>query len=99
MDPSRIANITILKDAAATGSLRFSCCQWSGYYHDRSPETGKVKYILRSDGGEVTMPDLSAYNLMNAKEKLETEVLAGAFEPYQSDVAITLEKKIQCKTQ
>ena len=29
----------------------------------------------------LSMPDLSSYNLMNAREKLEFELLAGRYEP------------------
>ena len=96
MDPSRIANITILKDAAATALYGSRAANGVVIITTVAPKPGKLN-ISYGLTGEVTMPDLSAYNLMNAKEKLETEVLAGAFEPYQSDVAITLEKRYNAK--
>ena len=85
MDPSRIANITILKDAAATALYGSRAANGVVIITTVAPKPGKLN-ISYGLTGEVTMPDLSAYNLMNAKEKLETEVLAGAFEPYQSGI-------------
>lgn len=84
MDPSRIANITILKDAAATALYGSRAANGVVIITTVAPKPGKmnIQYGLT---GEITMPDLSAYNLMNAKEKLETERLAGAFDPYPSD--------------
>ncbi|MEY8591278.1 SusC/RagA family TonB-linked outer membrane protein [Butyricimonas hominis] len=92
MDPSRIANITILKDAAATALYGSRAANGVVIITTVAPKPGKmnIQYGLT---GEITMPDLSAYNLMNAKEKLETERLAGAFEPYSSDPSESLELK------
>lgn len=100
MDPARIANITILKDAAATALYGSRAANGVVIITTVAPKPGKLN-ISYSLTGEVTMPDLSAYNLMNAKEKLETERLAGAFEPYegpyQYDIDLELEKRYQAK--
>ena len=95
LDPSEVESITVLRDASAAiyGSR---AANGAVIITTVAPKPGKLN-ISYGLTGEVTMPDLSAYNLMNAKEKLETEVLAGAFEPYQSDVAITLEKRYNAK--
>lgn len=83
MDPSRIANITILKDAAATALYGSRAANGVIIITTVAPRPGKlnVSYGLT---GEITMPDLSAYNLMNAKEKLETERLAGIYDVQDS---------------
>ena len=42
----------------------------------RAPEAGKFR-VQYSGVLSAELPDLSSYNLMNAREKLETERLAG----------------------
>ena len=79
MDPSRIANITILKDAAATALYGSRAANGVVVITTVAPKPGKLN-ISYGLTGEVTMPDLSAYNLMNAKEKLEVEKLAGIYD-------------------
>ena len=44
------------------------------------PEAGKLQ-VSYTGNMNLSMPDLSSYNLMNAREKLEFERLAGRFEP------------------
>ena len=79
MDPARIANITILKDAAATALYGSHAANGVVIITTVAPKPGKlnVSYGLI---GEITMPDLSSYNLMDAKEKLEAESLAGVYD-------------------
>ena len=79
MDPARIANITILKDAAATALYGSRAANGVVIITTVAPKPGKlnVSYGLI---GEITMPDLSSYNLMDAKEKLEAESLAGVYD-------------------
>lgn len=81
MDPSRIANITILKDAAATALYGSRAANGVVVITTVAPKPGKlnINYGLT---GEITMPDLSSYNLMNATEKLEAERLAGMYGEY-----------------
>ena len=79
MDPARIANITILKDAADTALYGSRAANGVVIITTVAPNPGKlnVSYGLI---GEITMPDLSAYNLMDAKEKQEAESLAGVYD-------------------
>lgn len=91
MDPARIANITILKDAAATALYGSRAANGVVIITTVAPKPGKLN-ISYGLTGEITMPDLSAYNLMNAKEKLETERLAGMYESDDFDFALDLEK-------
>jgi len=77
-DPNRIASLTILKDAAATAIYGSRAANGVIVIETIAPETGKVK-INYNFVGTLTAPDLSDYNLMNAREKLEAEVLSGAF--------------------
>mgnify|MGYP007059858438 CR=1 FL=1 len=44
-----------------------------------TPKPGKIN-VSYSLTGEVEMPDLSDYNLLNAADKLEAERISGCFE-------------------
>lgn len=85
MDPSRIESITILKDAAATAMYGSRAANGVIVITTVTPKPGKLN-VSYSLNGEVEMPDLSDYNLMNAKEKLEAEVWADCFtNPYNTN--------------
>lgn len=90
MDPSRIASITILKDAAATAMYGSRAANGVVIITTVTPKPGKIN-INYNFTGTLEFPDLTDYNLMNAREKLETEVAAGLFkadpksESYVSD--------------
>lgn len=79
MDPNRVENITILKDAAATAMYGSRAANGVVVITTRSPKSGEVT-ISYSLTGTVSMPDLSDYNLSNAREKLEIERLSGLYD-------------------
>ena len=78
MDPNRIETMTILKDAAATALYGSRAANGVVVITTVAPKEGEVQ-ISYTMVGSVTMPDLTDYNLMHAKEKLEAEVEAGVF--------------------
>lgn len=78
MDPTRIHSLTLLKDAAATALYGSRAANGVVVIESRAPEPGKLR-ISYNFTGSVEMPDLSAYNLMNAREKLQAEVDAGYY--------------------
>jgi len=78
MDPNRIKSITILKDAAATAIYGSRASNGVVVLESVTPQIGKLM-VSYNFTGSVTAPDLSDYNLMNASEKLQTEVLAGIY--------------------
>lgn len=78
MDPNRIENITILKDAAATAIYGSRAANGVVVVTTVAPKAGQVT-VNYNMTGTVTMPDLRDYNLMNAREKLMTEKAAGLF--------------------
>jgi TonB-linked SusC/RagA family outer membrane protein len=78
MDPNRIKSITILKDAAATAIYGSRASNGVIVVESVTPKLGKLM-VSYNFTGSVTAPDLSDYNLMNASEKLQTEVLAGLY--------------------
>ncbi len=78
MDPNRIASITILKDAAATAMYGSRAANGVVIITTVTPKDGKIN-VNYNFTGTLEFPDLSDYNMMNAREKLETEVAAGMF--------------------
>ena len=86
MDPSRIESITILKDAADTAMYGSRAANGVVIITTVTPKQGKVN-IDYNFTGTLEYPDLTDYNLMNAREKLETEVAAGMFTAKPEDGA------------
>ncbi len=84
MDPSRIHKVSILKDAAATALYGSRAGNGVIVIETRAPQPGKLNIEYKFTGTLET-PDLSGYNLMNAREKLQAEVDAGfySFNPDQ----------------
>lgn len=78
MDPSRIESITILKDAAATAMYGSRAANGVIIITTVTPKPGKIN-VSYNFTGTLEYPDLTDYNLMNAREKLETEAAAGLF--------------------
>ncbi len=78
MDVNRIHSITLLKDAAATALYGSRAANGVIVIESRAPEAGKLR-ITYNLTGSVETPDLSAYNLMDAREKLAAEVNAGYY--------------------
>ena len=79
MDPNRIASITILKDAAATAMYGSRASNGVIVVETVTPELGKLQ-VAYSFNASLTVPDLSDYNLMNAEEKLQAELLSGLYD-------------------
>ena len=79
MDPNRVETITILKDAAATAMYGSRAANGVIVITTRAPKPGEVT-ISYNFTGTLSMPDLSDYNLANAREKLEIEKLAGLYD-------------------
>lgn len=79
LDPSRIHSISILKDAAATAFYGSRAANGVIVIELRAPEAGRLRATYNGTV-QLEIPDLSSYNLMNAREKLEAERLSGAFD-------------------
>ena len=77
LDMNSIHSINILKDAAATAMYGSRAANGVIVIERRAPEAGKFR-VQYSGVLSAELPDLSSYNLMNAREKLETERLAEA---------------------
>ena len=80
LDINRVASITILKDAASTAIYGSKAANGVIVVETVKPEAGKLQ-VSYTGNMNLSIPDLSSYNLMNAREKLEFERLAGRYEP------------------
>jgi TonB-linked SusC/RagA family outer membrane protein len=76
-----IASITILKDASATAIYGSRGANGVIVIATRSPQAGKLRVFVQG-GVNVEIPDLSSYNLLNAREKLEVERMSGLYDSY-----------------
>ena len=88
----RIASVTILKDAASTAIYGAKAANGVIVVETKVPEAGKIR-LTYNGSFDVSFADLSAYNLMNAAEKLEFERLAGNF----SSNVVTHEEELQMR--
>ena len=75
ISPEEIENITILKDAASTSLYGSRAANGVVVITTVAPQMGKLN-VSYNFTGDVTVPDLSDYNLMKAREKPEFEKLA-----------------------
>ena len=74
----RIQSITILKDAASTAIYGSKAANGVVVVETKKPEPGKLRFNYNGNF-TVEWADLSDYNLMNSKEKLQYELLAGEY--------------------
>lgn len=86
LDMNSIHSINILKDAAATAMYGSRAANGVIVVERRAPEAGKFR-VQYSRVLSAELPDLSSYNLMNAREKLETERLAGLYDSNTPEIA------------
>lgn len=74
-----IESITILKDASATAIYGSRGANGVIVIETKKPEAGKLK-VTALLGLSLEIPDLTSYDLLNAKEKLELERIVGLYE-------------------
>ena len=79
LDMNRIQSVTILKDAAAKAIYGSKAANGVVVIETKRPVGGEFRVNYKGSL-DVTMPDLSSYNLANALEKLEIERIAGIYE-------------------
>lgn len=77
-DMERVESITILKDAASTAIYGSKAANGVVVIETKQPLPGQLRVSYNSNL-TVSMADFSSYNLMNSKEKLEFELLAGRY--------------------
>ena len=88
---SRVASITILKDAASTAIYGSKASNGVVVVETIRPKSGKLN-LAYSGNANVSWADLSSYNLMDASEKLRFENLVGRYDA-SNDVVKDVELK------
>lgn len=78
LDINRVASITILKDAASTAIYGSKAANGVVVVETVKPQAGQLM-VSYNGNANITMPDLSSYNMMNSREKLEFERLTGKY--------------------
>lgn len=78
LDISRVASITLLKDASSTALYGARAANGVVVVETLMPTPGKMHLTLSTDF-RFEAPDLSAYNMMNAEENLFFQKEAGVF--------------------
>lgn len=78
LDINRIESITLLKDAASTAIYGSKGANGVVVVETIKPKAGEVM-INYSGDAQVAWADLSVYDMMNAEEKLQFELLAGRY--------------------
>ena len=79
LDIERIETYTILKDDAATAMYGSRAANGVVVITTKPLPAGRLN-VTYSGNFTINAPDLSSYNLMNAREKLEAERLAGYYD-------------------
>lgn len=83
-----IESINILKDAAATAIYGSKGANGVIVIITKQPEPGKLR-VNAEVGIDLEVPDLTSYDLLNAREKLDLEYSLGLYDSDQSNVDLT----------
>lgn len=86
LDITRIESVTILKDASAKAVYGSKAGNGVVVIQTVRPKSGEIR-ITYNGSLAIEAPDLSGYNLMNAKEKYQWEVEHDKFTNWQSMVS------------
>ncbi len=78
LDINRIAKVDILKDAAATSIYGSRAANGVIVIETIRPKEGKLRFTYMGNIS-VEAPDLSSYNLLNAREKFDLENVVNAY--------------------
>lgn len=92
LDITRIDKITILKDAVATSAYGARAANGVIVVDTKQPQAGKLT-INYSTTLQVTGPDLTSYNLLNAFDKLELERLGGLYKNNRPENQLILDQR------
>lgn len=91
LNENEVESISILKDAAATAMYGSRGANGVIVINTRPPMMGKLRLSLRSDIN-FEAPDLSAYSLLNARDKLDLEYLAGYYNNARAEQDLPLKR-------
>ncbi|WP_303181801.1 SusC/RagA family TonB-linked outer membrane protein [uncultured Butyricimonas sp.] len=80
LDMNRVASVTLLKDAAAKAIYGSKAGNGVVVIETVRPQMGELRVYYSGDFG-IEAPDLTGYDLMDAREKLDFEVGIGMYGP------------------
>ncbi|WP_437918088.1 SusC/RagA family TonB-linked outer membrane protein [Sphingobacterium sp. LRF_L2] len=78
LDITRIKSVNLLKDATATSIYGSRAANGVVVIETIQPKEGQIR-ITYTGNTTIEMPDLSGYDILNAREKLELEEKAGVY--------------------
>ena len=78
LNMNRVASVTILKDAASTAIYGSKASNGVVVIETKAPARGRLQLSYKGDFG-LSLADLTDYNLMDSREKLQFETLAGVY--------------------
>lgn len=81
LDDNQVESITLLKDASATAMYGTRGANGVVVIMTKQPESGKLRLTYKG-GIDIEAPDLTTYDLLNAKEKLQYEKAANLYKAY-----------------
>ncbi|MCL2560713.1 MAG: SusC/RagA family TonB-linked outer membrane protein [Rikenellaceae bacterium] len=81
LDPTQVESITLLKDAAAMVIYGSRASNGVVVVETRAPERGNLR-LSYSGNYMIQMPDLTVYDLLDARDKLELERRAGFYNEF-----------------
>ena len=84
MDMNRIQSVTILKDAAAKAIYGSKAGNGVIVVETVRPKSGQLR-VYYNGNLDIEAPDLTGYNLMNAREKLDFEIERGMYGSFVYD--------------
>ena len=90
----RVESITLLKDASATAIYGSKAANGVVVIETKRPAAGQLR-INYSMNGSISFADLSDYNLMNAQEKLQFELLSGFYGKLNAEGKLILGSNLQ----
>ncbi|MGN7722074.1 SusC/RagA family TonB-linked outer membrane protein [Chitinophaga sp. 22620] len=89
LNNNEIASITLLKDGSATALYGSQGANGVVVITTKAPVPGKLRLTYRA-GLNLSIPDLSSYNLLDAREKLELERISGYYVSATKDAAANI---------
>ncbi len=91
MNENEIESITILKDASATAIYGSRGANGVVVITTKQPKAGKLRVSWRSDLN-IEAPDLTQYDLLNAREKLELERITNKYNSNNIETDLALKE-------
>lgn len=96
LDVERIESLTILKDASATAIYGSRAANGVIVIETKVPEEGQLR-VNYNFTASISIPDLTGYDLLNAREKLDFEKQIGLYEIDNADAQVDLDKDYNYK--